>query len=109
MDGLGFADSFLHGRLGSLVLKRLIDHAYSFTNTVDDELAQLLEFMLERLKKASPKKVDASTVKEWSVFTDTSYNMEGKVSGLGGVPCRLQRTLLFQKFVRSLAPAARTP
>ena len=82
---LGFADSFLHGRLRSLVLKRLIDHAYSFTNTVDDELAQLLEFMLERLKKASPKKVDASTVKEWSVFTDTSYNMEGKVSGLGGV------------------------
>ena len=83
---LGFADSFLHGRLGSLVLKKLIDHAYSFTSTVDDELAQLLEFMLERLKKASPKKSDASTVKEeWSIFTDASYNMEEKVSGLGGV------------------------
>jgi hypothetical protein len=24
---LGFADGFLHGRLGSLILKRLIDHA----------------------------------------------------------------------------------
>ena len=36
---LGFADGFLHGRLGALVLKRLVDHAYSFTNNVDDELA----------------------------------------------------------------------
>ena len=25
---LGFADSFLHGRLGSLLLKRLSEHAY---------------------------------------------------------------------------------
>ena len=27
---LGFADGFLHGRLGALILKRLVDHAYSF-------------------------------------------------------------------------------
>ena len=26
---LGFADGFLHGRLGALILKRLVDYAYS--------------------------------------------------------------------------------
>ena len=28
---LGFADSFLHGRLGLMVLKQLSDHAYGRT------------------------------------------------------------------------------
>ena len=45
---LGFADSFLHGRLGPLVLKRLIDNAYNFSNVGDDELAHLLRLMLQR-------------------------------------------------------------
>lgn len=39
---LGFADGFLHGRLGSLILKRFIDHAYGSISKLDDELAMLL-------------------------------------------------------------------
>ena len=32
---LGFADSFMHGRLGSLVLKKLAEHAYGRSATWD--------------------------------------------------------------------------
>jgi len=35
--GLGFADFFVHGRLGKLVLKRLIDHAYGRTKVLDED------------------------------------------------------------------------
>ena len=31
---LGFADSFLHGRLGALLLKQLSEHAYGGTSNV---------------------------------------------------------------------------
>ena len=60
---LGFADGFLHGRLGAPILKRLVDHAYSFSNNVDSELANVLQLMVRRLKHAGPKRVDATTVK----------------------------------------------
>ena len=42
---LGFADGFLHGRLGSLILKRLIDHAYGTDPAIDDNLASLLQLI----------------------------------------------------------------
>ena len=82
---LGFADGFLHRRLGALVLKRLVDHAYSFSNVVDSELAAVLELMIKRLQCAGPKRVDANTVNEWSIFTDASFETELGSGGLGGV------------------------
>ena len=71
--------------LGSLVLKRLIDHAYSSTNHVDDELAAILGFMVQRLRHAGPKRVDSAAVKEVCLYTDASYCKEDRVAGLGGV------------------------
>jgi hypothetical protein len=82
---LGFADGFLHGRLGALILKRLVDHAYSFSNVVDSDLANVLQLMIRRLKHAGPKKVDATTVKEWSIFADASFDGQSGTGGLGGV------------------------
>ena len=82
---LGFADGFLHGRLGSLILKRLIDHAYGSTSSLDDSLANVLGWMMQRLKTAEPKRVDSGTVREWCIFTDASFSSENKTAGLGGV------------------------
>ena len=39
---LGFPDGFLHGRLGSLILKRLIERAYGFSNHLDESLLNVL-------------------------------------------------------------------
>ena len=75
---LGFADGFLHGRLGALVLKRLVDHAYGASTRVDDDMAEVLQF-------TEPRLVSIGTVKEWMVFTDASYSREQQSSGLGGV------------------------
>jgi len=36
---LGFADSFLHGRLGSLLLKRLSEHAHGRSAKLDENLS----------------------------------------------------------------------
>ena len=82
---LGFADGFLHGRLGSLTLKRLIDHAYGSSSMLDESLANVLQWMMERLKTAKPKQVDAGTVREWCIFTDASYQHDTRSAGLGGV------------------------
>lgn len=82
---LGFADGFLHGRLGALILKRLIDHAYGSNPSVDNELAHLLRLMCVRLETAGPKTVDAASFNEWLVFTDASYEKETKTGGLGAV------------------------
>ena len=60
---LGFADAFLHGRLGALVLKRLVDHAYGSTAAVDDDLAGILEMMILRLQTAGPKTVNSQAVR----------------------------------------------
>lgn len=62
---LGFAYGFLHERVGALVLKRLVDHAYSFTNSVDDELAAALDLMVDGLRCAGPNRVDSTTVFIW--------------------------------------------
>ena len=82
---LGIADGFLHGRLGALILKRLVDHAYSSTNNIDSSLSQLLLLMIERLQHAGPKRVDARTVQEWCVYTDASYENTQESGGLGVV------------------------
>ena len=79
------ADGFLHGGLGSLILKRLIGHAYGSTSVLDDSLSSVLGWMMERLKTAGPKRVDSGTVREWCISTDASFSSENKTAGLGGV------------------------
>ena len=82
---LNFADGFLHGRLGALILKRLIDHAYGSTSYMDESMVNILGWMVKCLQTAGPKVVDAGTVREWCVFSDASYEPEEKKAGLGGV------------------------
>ena len=82
---LGFADGYLHGRLGALILKRLIDHAYGSNPKLDDELEHLLVLMIERLEKAGPKTVNAGSFTEWLVFTDAAFEGDTKSGGLGAV------------------------
>jgi hypothetical protein len=82
---LGFADGYLHGRLGALILKRLIDHAYGSNPKLDDELEHLLVLMIERLEKAGPKTVNAGSFTEWLVFTDAAFEGDTKSGGLDAV------------------------
>ena len=67
------------------MLKRLVDHAYSFSNVVDAELATVLELMIKCLRCAGPKRMDANIVNEWSIFTDASFESQQCSGGLGGV------------------------
>ena len=83
---LGFADGYLHGRLGALILKRLIDHAYGSNPQSDDELQHLLLLMIERLETAGPKTVNAGSFTEWLVFTDAGHMKKiQRAVGLGAV------------------------
>eukprot|EP00435_Cladocopium_sp_Y103_P065769 s873_g27.t1 len=82
---LGFADSFLHGRLGKLVLKKLIDHAYGRTSIISDDLRQALQAMVMRLKQAKPKEISANSFSQWFLYTDASFEPEPATGGLGGV------------------------
>ena len=82
---LGFADSFLHGRVGKLVLKKLVDHAYGKTSRIDDELKAALCAMQVRLREAGPKVVSAKSFSQWFIFTDASFEPEDGTGGLGGV------------------------
>ena len=68
-----------------MVLKQLVDHAYSFSHTVDNELAGALSLMVKRLQTAGTKRVDSLTIKEWCLFTDASFANEACEGGLGGV------------------------
>ena len=60
---LGFADSFLHGRLGLLVLKQLSEHAYSRSAKLSSELAFGLQVMAKRLSLGIPRIVSAEAVR----------------------------------------------
>ncbi len=82
---LGFADSFLHGRLGSLVLKRLAEHAYGKTSKLDGDLITALQAMALRLATSGPREVSSSVVRCWHIFTDAAYEQTTKTGGLGGV------------------------
>ena len=82
---LGFADSFLHGRLGSLVLKKLSEHAYSGQSSLDTDVPVALHFMKKRLKLGLPKTVSGQAWKHWFVYSDASYEQSQKTGGLGAV------------------------
>eukprot|EP00435_Cladocopium_sp_Y103_P060549 s295_g22.t1 len=82
---LGFADSFLHGRLGKLVLLHLVDHAYGVSKYMDSNLVGSLRAMAERLQASRPRVVSASECRQWFVYTNASYEPESFTGGLGGV------------------------
>lgn len=80
---LGFADSYLHGRLGLVVLKQLVDHAYSPGARVDENLLQSLRFMKDRLANGKPLQIDHRALETWHLYTDASYEPETKQGGIG--------------------------
>ena len=81
---LGFADTFLHGRFGALLMKHLIDHAYSSSTAVSEELFHVLTALFIRMRdnKAKEVKVSSSDYK-YILYTDASY--ENCTGGIGGV------------------------
>lgn len=54
---LGFADSFLHGRLGKLVLKQVVEHAYSRSKEIGSDLQRALLAMKTRLECGKPLQI----------------------------------------------------
>ena len=80
---LGFADSFLHGRLGLMVLKQLSDHAYGRTSSIQPELFLGLQVMAQRLSNAAPRTVSAQAIQQWLMFADAAYEPESFSGGLG--------------------------
>ena len=81
---LGFADTYLHGRFGALLMKHLIDHAYGTTSQVSDELFHVLTALYVRLRDNKAKEVKIShTEQRFVLYTDASY--ENKQGGIGGV------------------------
>jgi hypothetical protein len=82
---LGFADSFIHGRLGKLVLKRLSEHAYGTTRQLDEDLKEALSAMVFRLRDAGPRLVTAEPHKQWYIYTDASFESGESAGCLGGV------------------------
>ena len=82
---LGFADSFVHGRLGKLVLKRSTDHAYGHTKFLDDDLRDALKAMAKRLETVKPRVVSALEGEQFYMYTDACYETEEQTGGLGGV------------------------
>ncbi len=63
---LGFADSFVHGRLGSLVLKKLVEHAYGKSSKLDRDLVVSLQAMVLRLSTSRPRVVSSAAEKRWA-------------------------------------------
>ena len=82
---LGFADSFMHGRLGAILLKKLSEHAYGRTSKFDEDVAQALTAMAKRLEVGEPRRVHVGSMEKWFIFTDASYEPEMQPGGLGGV------------------------
>ena len=82
---LGFADSFLHGRLGNLTLKKLVDHAYSRQRILDSGTKQALLAMKMRLEQNKPVELSDKEVAQWFLYTDAAYHVSDKNGGLGAV------------------------
>lgn len=82
---VGFADSFIHGRLGALTLKKLSEHAYGRTSKLSPDVTTALQAMSLRLKVAGPRMVTSSPGRCWHIFTDAAYEQSTQTGGLGGV------------------------
>ena len=82
---LSFADSFLHGRLGKILLKKLLEHAYSRQRTLDESTKHALLAMKTRLEAGHPVQISDQELLQWFVYTDAAYNMEELTGGVGAV------------------------
>ena len=82
---LQFADSCLHGRIGSIALKRLAEHAYTPNASITDELRQGLVFLKQRLETNHSRTINRDPEMTWFVFSDASYEPEGQSGGIGAV------------------------
>eukprot|EP00435_Cladocopium_sp_Y103_P035609 s2538_g9.t1 len=82
---LGFADSYLHGRLGSLTLKKLSEHAYGRTRSISTDLDMSLRAMRKRLSEGKPRLISSNLGEELHVYMDASYEPESLSGGIGGV------------------------
>ena len=69
---LGFADSYIHGRFGKLILKQLVDHAYGGGDKLSGSLLASLRAMKDRLEFSDPVQVTAKTLQTYSIYTDAS-------------------------------------
>ena len=84
-DVLALQIVFLHGRIGKLVLKKFIDHAYGKNSRMDEELCLALIAMRVRLQSAGPKVVSANSFSQWFIFSDACFEPSLGTGGLGGV------------------------
>lgn len=82
---LGFANSFLHGRLGSLLLKQLVEHAYGSTSELDSSLKFSLNLMAKRLSDGRPRQIGSRLICTHYLYTDASFEQSTATGGLGGV------------------------
>lgn len=78
-------DSFLRGRLGKLVLKKQIDHAYSRQKILDGDTCHALLAMKVRLESGKPVEVIEAELKQSFIYTDAAYEQDGKTGGIGAV------------------------
>ena len=82
---LGFAESFLHGRLGRMVLAKLVEHAYGRSSSIDHDLKVALGAMVLRLQSSKARQVTTADNVQWFIFSDASYEPQFMEGGLGGV------------------------
>ena len=81
---VGFADSFIHGRLGALTLKKLSEHAYGRTSKLSPDVTTALQAMSLRLKVAGPRMVTSSPVVVAGISSRTQpTNKVLRLVGLG--------------------------
>ncbi|CAK9114988.1 unnamed protein product [Durusdinium trenchii] len=82
---LGFADSQVHGRLGKLVLNRIVEHAYGTQLELSTSLVEALAWMKTRLLTSKPKAIDCEPLQQCFLFTDAAYEPVDRTGGLGAV------------------------
>ena len=75
----------LVGRLGRLVLKRVVEHAYLRNKVLSTETIRALLAMKTRLEAGQPMSVSDRDIPEWFVYTDAAYEQGTKTGGLGAV------------------------
>ena len=82
---LQFADSCLHGRTGSLALKRLAERAYGGSTKLSEELALSLKHLQARLEKNKPRDITPDPGIVWYLFSDAAFEPESGTGGTGAV------------------------
>ena len=78
---LGFADSQVHGRLGKLVLNRIVEHAYGTQSELSTSLVEALAWLKTRLQTCKPKAIDCEPMRQCFLFTDAAYEPINRTGG----------------------------